>query len=103
MKNRDDMRARLTSGPVMSMNVERQPLDVSGLFVMGTSATAFKLAKLDDKGASLDGVDEDVPAGEACIVGPGADKVNDATVGHFVILWVDVKVGDLLDRVTRGV
>lgn len=70
---------------------------------MGSTASLLELLKLDDESAALDGVDEDVAAGEAGVVAPGADEVDDAAVGQVVVFRVDVEEGDFLDAAARGV
>lgn len=70
---------------------------------MGAAASLFELLHLDDEGAALNGVDEDVAAREAGVVAPGADKVDDAAVGQVVVFRVDVEEGDFVDAVARGV
>ena len=70
---------------------------------MSPTSPLLKLLHLDDEGAALDGVDEDIAGREAGIVAPGADEVDDAAVGQVVVLGVDVEEGDFLDAGAGGV
>lgn len=61
------------------------------------------IGALDDKGAALDGVDEDVAGLEEGVVAPGADELEGAAVGLVVVLGVDVEEAELLDEAAGGV
>lgn len=67
------------------------------------SLGAVLAGQLDDEGAALDGVDEDVARGEVGVRGPGADKADVAAALEVVVLGVDVEVGGLADTSAGGV
>ena len=74
--------------------------------VVGTALGRLRAAaagQFDDKGAALDGVDEDVAGLEEGIAGPGAEELDDAATLKAIILGVNVNPGHLADGLACGV
>lgn len=54
-------------------------------------------------GASLNGVDDDIPTWEQTVARPTTDERESSTAGSGIIFWVDIEETDFLDASTRGI
>jgi hypothetical protein len=58
----------------------------------------FLTSQLDNKGTTLNRVDEDVTRLEVCVRAPGSEELDNTTTLNAVILWVDIDPSNFADR-----
>lgn len=58
----------------------------------------FLTSQLDNKGTTLNRVDEDVTRLEVCVRAPGSQELDNTTTLNTVILWVDIDPSNFADR-----